>query len=114
MLRQAGGVQPPRGVHRRAGGGRRETRRRGDHLDAPGARRRSRQTVRQTGALAFALTLGLVDARIAEHQATVLAGASTLSQELETLEEIEVTGDGRSTAGPTTAPGGDDGKGSPS
>ena len=58
------------------------------------------QTVRQTGALAFALTQ-LVDARIAEHQATVLSGAMALSQkELETLDEIEVTGDGRPPPGP--------------
>ena len=52
------------------------------------------QTVRQTGALAFALSK-LVDGRIAEHQATVLEGAQALStKELETLDEIEVTGDG--------------------
>jgi hypothetical protein len=52
------------------------------------------QTVRQTGALAFALSK-LVDGRIAEHQSTVLEGAQALSaQELETLDEIEVTGDG--------------------
>ncbi|GAA4844268.1 hypothetical protein GCM10023201_39110 [Actinomycetospora corticicola] len=52
------------------------------------------QTVRQTGALAFALSK-LVDARIAEHQATVLEGAQALTtKELETLDEIEVTGDG--------------------
>jgi hypothetical protein len=52
------------------------------------------QTVRQTGALAFALSK-LVDGRIAQHQATVLEGAQALSaKELETLEEIEVTGDG--------------------
>jgi hypothetical protein len=58
------------------------------------------QTVRQTGALAFSLHQ-LVDARIAEHQATVLTGAATLSaNELETLEEIEVSGDGRPPPGP--------------
>jgi hypothetical protein len=66
------------------------------------------QTVRQTGALVFALTQ-LVDTRIAEHQATVLAGAAALTEkELETLDEIEVTGDGRPPPGPDdeAAPGG--------
>jgi hypothetical protein len=70
------------------------------------------QTVRQTGALVFALTQ-LVDARIAEHQATVLAGAAALSeQELETLDEIEVTGDGRPPPGPADDAAREDGNGS--
>ena len=48
------------------------------------------QTVRQTGALAYALS-HLVDGRIAEHQATVLKGAAALSPtELETLDEVEL------------------------
>ena len=47
-------------------------------------------SVRQTGALAYALS-HLVDARIAEHQATVLEGAGTFSAaELETLDEVEL------------------------
>ncbi|MCD2186142.1 hypothetical protein [Actinomycetospora soli] len=64
------------------------------------------QTVRQTGALAFALSK-LVDARIAEHQATVLEGAQALSaKELETLDEIEVTGDGAPPPRPEDEEGG--------
>ena len=50
-----------------------------------------------------------MDTRIAEHQATVLQGATTLSaKELETLEEIEVSGDGQPPPGPDddTAGGG--------
>jgi hypothetical protein len=71
------------------------------------------QTVRQTGALAFALTQ-LVDTRIAEHQATVLSGAATLStKELETLEEIEVSGDGRPPPGPDDDTAGDGGEATP-
>ena len=58
------------------------------------------QTVRQTGALAFALSK-LVDGRIAEHQATVLEGTQALTpKELDTLDEIEVTGDGAPPPGP--------------
>ena len=50
------------------------------------------QTVRQTGAVAYALSR-LVDRRIGEHQATVLEGAQALgAAELETLDEIELTG----------------------
>jgi hypothetical protein len=50
------------------------------------------QTVRQTGVIAYALSQ-LVDRRIGEHQAKVLEGAQALSSaELETLDEIELTG----------------------
>ncbi len=49
------------------------------------------QTVRQTGALAFALSR-LVDTKISEHQATVLKGAAALSAaELATLDEVELS-----------------------
>jgi hypothetical protein len=48
-------------------------------------------SVHQTGAIAYALTR-VVDARIGEHQATVLEGARALSaEELETLDEVELT-----------------------
>ena len=48
------------------------------------------QSVRQTGALAFALSRQ-VDTRIAEHQSTVLTGAANLDRaELETLDEVEL------------------------
>ncbi|PVZ09930.1 hypothetical protein [Actinomycetospora cinnamomea] len=48
-------------------------------------------SVHQTGAIAYQLSQ-LVDARIGEHQATVLEGARTLSPaELETLDEVELT-----------------------
>lgn len=51
------------------------------------------QTVRQTGALAYALHRR-VDEKITEHQGTVLRGAEALSaDELATLDEIEVTDD---------------------
>ncbi len=51
------------------------------------------QTVRQTGALAYALHQR-VDQRIAEHQETVLRGAEALSAaELATLDEIEISDD---------------------
>lgn len=50
------------------------------------------QTVRQTGAVAYALSQ-LIDGRIGEHQARVLEGAQALSpDELATLDEIELTG----------------------
>lgn len=50
------------------------------------------QTVRQTGAVTYALSQ-LVDQRIGEHQARVLEGAQALSPaELDTLDEIELTG----------------------
>jgi hypothetical protein len=48
-------------------------------------------SVHQTGAIAYQLSQ-LVDARIGEHQATVLEGARSLSPaELETLDEVELT-----------------------
>ena len=51
------------------------------------------QTVRQTGALAYALHQR-VDRRIAEHQETVLRGAEALSAaELTPLDEIEISDD---------------------
>ena len=51
------------------------------------------QTVRQTGALVFALSRR-VDTRISEHQATVLSGAAALDRaELETLDEVELRTD---------------------
>lgn len=79
------------------------------------------QTVRQTGALAYALHRR-VDEKITEHQATVLRGAEALSaDELATLDEIQVTADLTGTgeaAGPSangtghgTAPGTADGNG---
>jgi len=53
-------------------------------------------SVHQTGAIAYALSR-LVDERIGEHQGRVLEGARTLSpQELETLDEVELTGVGES------------------
>ena len=58
------------------------------------------QTVRQTGALAFALSRR-VDERITEHQSTVLTGAAALgSAELATLDEVELR---------TEEPAGEDG-----
>lgn len=57
------------------------------------------QTVRQTGAIAYALHRR-VDERIAEHQATVLRGVEALSaSELATLDEIELTDDPEATSG---------------
>ncbi|HSK61400.1 MAG TPA: hypothetical protein VK935_20345 [Actinomycetospora sp.] len=48
-------------------------------------------SVHQTGAIAYHLSQ-LVDARIGEHQATVLEGVRALSpSELETLDEVELT-----------------------
>ncbi|WP_433784060.1 hypothetical protein ACQPX6_28175 [Actinomycetospora sp. CA-101289] len=48
-------------------------------------------SVHQTGAIAYHLSQ-LVDARIGEHQATVLEGVRALSPtELETLDEVELT-----------------------
>jgi hypothetical protein len=48
-------------------------------------------SVHQTGAIAYQLSQ-LVDARIGEHQATVLEGTRSLSPaELETLDEVELT-----------------------
>jgi len=48
-------------------------------------------SVHQTGAIAYQLSQ-LVDARIGEHQATVLEGVRSLSPaELETLDEVELT-----------------------
>jgi len=48
-------------------------------------------SVHQTGAIAYHLSQ-LVDARIGEHQATVLAGVRALRpSELETLDEVELT-----------------------
>lgn len=50
------------------------------------------QTVRQTGALAFALSR-VLDEKIGRHQSVVLEGAAALgSDELATLDEIELTG----------------------
>lgn len=68
------------------------------------------QTVRQTGALAFALSR-LVDTRISEHQATVLKGAAALSPtELDTLDEVELdTPEADSPERDTTPPGPDGG-----
>lgn len=61
------------------------------------------QTVRQTGALAYALHQQ-VDKKIAEHQEKVLRGTEALSaQELATLDEIEITDD--LTPGPATQHG---------
>lgn len=49
------------------------------------------QSVRQTGAIAFALS-ERVDRRIGEHQATVLAGAEKLTAaELRTLDDVDLT-----------------------
>ena len=49
------------------------------------------QTVRQTGALAFALSR-LVDTRISEHQSTVREGAEKLTAaELRTLDDVDLT-----------------------
>lgn len=60
------------------------------------------QTVRQTGAVAYALSQ-LIDRRIGEHQAKVLEGAQALSpDELRTLDEVELTG-----VDPGGAPGGE-------
>ena len=53
-------------------------------------------SVHQTGAIAYSLSQ-LVDKRIGEHQGTVLDGAKALSPaELETLDEVELTGVGGS------------------
>ena len=54
------------------------------------------QTVRQTGAIAYALS-ERVDKKIGEHQATVLAGAEKLSAaELRTLDDVDLTDEGAS------------------
>ena len=68
------------------------------------------QTVRQTGALAYALHQR-VDRRIAEHQETVLRGAEGLSaDELATLDEIEISED--TTSAPLADPNGNGANGS--